>query len=63
MIVALIAGWLICALVARRLFYVAFRRLSSDPATEHYDRRGAMWMSMGGPFSLIVALVLARDTR
>ena len=63
MIAGLIVGWLICALVARRLFYIAFRRLSSDPASEGDDQRGAAWMAAGGPFSLLIALVLARDTK
>ena len=63
MIATLITGWLICALLARRLFYAAFRRLSSDPAMAHHDACGARWLSVGGPFSLIVAVVLSRETK
>lgn len=55
--------WLLCALWSHRLFYASFRRLSSDPTTAYDDRRGAVWMSVGGPLSLIVAVVLSREVK
>jgi hypothetical protein len=58
----LILGYLICAFLAYGLFYGHFRKVASYPDDEPHDHSGAVWLSVWGPLSLMLALFLSAGT-
>lgn len=52
-------GWGFCCPLAYGFFYPAFRQASMYWDDESYDHRGAFWLSMWGPLSLLAAICVA----